>query len=441
MAFRNWVSGFFGGQATRQESGQQVNIPFSSAVTTSKPVNEDTALQVSGVWACINLLSNTVAALPLRVYDNSGESKQLVKTGENARLLGRSPNALQTPFNFKQTMMLNYCLHGNAYAWIHRNGRGEPISLNPLPAQQVTPDIQPNGSVVYEFYADAGSELDKHIIAAENMVHVRGMGNGYVGLSTLGHAKPSISSEIATQDFGASYFGGNGKPIGVFTIDQVLDATQRAKFKEMLSGIKDDSQNQKTLLLEAGVKYQKIQLNPDEIQMLESRRYNLEDIARFWGIPSILINDNKNTTSWGSGIEQIIIGWLSTTLNPLLTNWEQELERKLLSGTQKNTHNFNFDVSDLLRADTKGRAEALRSMVVNGMMTPNEARIRLDLPPMPDGDDLYMQGAMLPLAQIKEQAATPAAPAVNPQPSEEINEPEEPEQEENDEEDLVSDSE
>ena len=172
----------------------------------------------------------------------------------------------------------------------------------------------------------------------------------------------------------------------------MLDDDQYSQMIQRFRALNEGSTNaHKTLLLEAGMKFQQIQLSPEAMMMLENKRMNIEDIARFYGVPSILINDNKDTTSWGAGIEQIMIGWLNTGLSPLLQRIEQRFERSLLTPAEVNKKRIKFDTTDFIRADAKGQAEFITKLVANGVMTRNEGRQRLDLSPVDGADELTMQ--------------------------------------------------
>ena len=399
MGFRSWVSNAFGGKATELKRGEQYGVPMTSAVSAPKIVNEDTALQVSAVWACVRLQTETISTLDLRVFDFVDGEPVEDTSSDIATILTKKPNQYQNSMEFRETMMLNLSLHGNCYAQITRNGAGNIISLNPLPALQIKPELIDGGSLVYTYFEKTGTGMNGAVISSENMLHIKLFGNGLVGLSPLAHAKTSISSEIAAEDFAAKYYINSGRPSGTLTFDDFLTNEQResmkSKFENMLQGTENAH---KLMVLEGGMKYQQVQLSPEAMQMMEARRFNLEDIARFWGIPSILINDNKDTTSWGSGIEQIIIGWLNTGLNPMIKRWEKALEASILPEGKIVRHNLD----DLLRADTKGRGEFLQKMVNSALNTPNEGRKTLGLPPKDGGDDLYIQGAMVKLNTVME---------------------------------------
>ncbi|WP_444959717.1 phage portal protein [Microbulbifer sp. VVAC002] len=391
---------FWGRSATTQQEGQQSSSPDTRNVESVKTVTEDTALQISAVWACVRLLTETLASIPLHIYRVDGDEREEDSRHNLARLLKRKPNARMTKVVWFETMQLNLVLHGNCYAVIDRDSKGQAISLWPLPAQQVDVETLPDGSVVYHYYEGN----DVAVFAEENILHVRLFGNGTIGLSPLEYARNSIGLATGSEEFSSKFFCNGGKPGGVLTIDQVLKDEQRKKVRENFSALTQGSENaHRLMVLEAGMKYQQVQLKPEDMQMLETRRFQMRDIARFFGVPSILINDQEGTTTWGTGVEQIMLGFYQLNLRPYLSRWEEALREKLLPTSDRRNYQIEFAFEGLLRADSKGRAEYSSQMVNNGLMTRNEARKKENLPALPGGDMLTVQSALSPLEQLGQQ--------------------------------------
>tara|TARA_R100000951_G_scaffold90032_2_gene78191 strand:- start:10720 stop:11952 length:1233 start_codon:yes stop_codon:yes gene_type:complete len=395
--FRRLFGGGDTPAATSQGEGVQSLTPGPSGVIKPKTVTADTALQVSAVFACVKLLSETVGSLPIKVYDTIEGGLEEDTTSRLSTLLGVAPNTTDTPCEFKETMLLNLMTNGNAYAEVARNTRGELISLEPLSAGQTVVTRTPTG-VIYEYVSVSG-EVRK--IPNHNICHWRLMGNGVVGLNPIEYAAGTISNQLASEDFASRYFQSGAKPSGVLSTDMVMTDDQYAQVMGRFSNLSAGTDNaHRTLVLEAGMKYQQVQLTPESMQLLDGKRYNLEDIARFYGVPSILINDNTSTTNWGSGIEQIKLGWLSTGLAPLLTKIEQRLERSLLPPNSKKR--IKFDVSGFLRADTAGMTSYTTQLVANGIISRNEARGMIDLAPVDGADELTAQINMAPVDQLNQ---------------------------------------
>ncbi|AQQ67480.1 phage portal protein [Microbulbifer agarilyticus] len=397
---------FWDRSATSQQEGQQSAAPASRNIEAPKSVTEDTALQISAVWSCVRLLTETLASMPLHLYDVSGDERVEDSRHTLSRLLKRRPNARMSKVVWFETMQLNLVLHGNCYAVIDRNSRGDVISLWPLPAQQVDVETLADGSVVYHYYQ--GSDVS--VFAEENILHVRLFGNGIVGLSPLEYGRNSIALATASEEFSTKFFKNGGKPGGTLTIDKILKPDQREQVRKNFAALTEGSENaHKLMVLEAGMKYDQVQLNPNDMQMLETRRFQLKDISRFFGVPSILINDQEGTTTWGTGVEQIMLGFYQLTMRPYLTRWEEALREQLFRGVERNRYSLEFAFEGLLRADSKGRAEYQSQMVNNGLMTRNEARKKENLPPLPGGDVLTAQTALAPLEQLGQQNPEPGS--------------------------------
>jgi HK97 family phage portal protein len=237
------------------------------------------------------------------------------------------------------------------------------------------------------------------VIDQENVLHVKGFGtDGVVGFSPLSHGRETMGVSASADAFAAKAFGSNGRPTGVLMMDQTLTPEQRANAKKIYEGLSvDDS---KLWLLEAGVKYEALSLPPDDLQMLESRSFQVSEIARFFGVPSHLINATEKSTSWGSGIEQLTLGFLQYTIEPYLKEWEAEIHRKLLTRTEGRSIFVEHNVEGLLRADSAGRASFLATMVQNGLMTRNEGRGKENLPPKDGGNDLTVQLNLTPVDDL-----------------------------------------
>lgn len=400
---RSW----FGGNATRQRIGEQVKVP-DKYTQSAKQITEDSALQISAVWACTRLIAETIGSLPLNVFQMTDTGREKADDLMLVRVLTQQPNARMTSQEWRETMALNLVLHGNAYAVIDRNARGQVISLWPLPAEQVRIEVDEFGTPVYYYEHDKGIS----VYADASIMHVKLFGNGLIGLSPLAYARNTIGLAGAAEDYSHRFYINGGKPSGVLTMDKVLTKEQRstirANFADMFEGAEN---SHRMMLLEAGAQYQQIQMNPDDLQMIQTRRFQLEDIARFFGVPSFLINDTEKTTTWGSGIEQMMIGFYQLNLRPYLSRFEQSMMKKLLTPQQRARYTIEFNFEGLLRADSQGRANYYSTMVNNGLMTRNEVRKRENLPQREGADDLTAQTALAPIDQLRSMANATQEPS------------------------------
>lgn len=389
-AFINWWAGV--GQAT----GEQPTSPATRPVPLVRPeVGVDGAMQISAVWACIELLSETISSLPCFVYAQTGGQRELARDTQLWRLLHSAPNSRHTPFEFWQFMVLNFLLRGNAYARLERNGAGEVVAMWPLAADQVRVVSLKDGSLTYEYTFDGNTV----VYGEQTIFHWRDKGNGLTGMSRLSYMQSTIGIALSAQDQAQQTHQREGRRPGVFMIDRVLTKEQRAQIRENFKGLKERGEDD-LLILEAGAKWEPVSLSPAETQLLESRRFSIEDIARWFGLPSVLINDTAKTTTWGTGIQQIVEGFVKFKLRPVITMLEQAIQRRVLSPAQRSRYTVEFSLDALLRSSLKDRSQIYATMVQNGIQTRNECRQLENLPPMDGGDLLTAQTNLAPVGDL-----------------------------------------
>lgn len=394
------------GFATLQKSGVQNNEPSISAHTDSQAIGIDSALQVSTVWACVTLLTETISSMPLFVYKRTkGVSEKAIDL-QIYDILHRSPNANQTPQEFWEQMLLNYFLRGNMYAHIKRNQVGECVALYPLAADQVEVKKLEDGSLLYMYGTD-----DKVLIFSSNdILHIKGMGNGSIGLSPLDYMRSSVGLAISAQNHTTKTFKKNARRPGILMSDIVLNPDQRKKLKENFSDIASGNGSE-LHILEANFKFEALGMSPADIQLLETRRFSVQDLARWFGVPSVLINDTAETTSLGSSVEQIVDGFHKLKLRPQLNRIEQVINNRLLTSGQRARGLFaQFNLDALLRSSLKDRMEVYSKGVQNGINTRNECRAKENLPPIEGGDMLTAQSNLLPLDKLGMQSNTGSVP-------------------------------
>lgn len=392
MAF--WTRLFtFGTSGLREPGLQQASA--GSAVVADVPVTEDSALKLSAVWACVRLLSETIGGLPIHCYRNNPDgSREPYPEHPLAELFSGKPNRYQNRVEFFETMTMQLALHGNAYALKQKRG-GRIVSLLPLMAEQMEVNLLSDGSVVYRY--QTGSDMS--VYAPESIWHLKLMGNGVVGLSPLAYARNAIGVGIASENRVKALAKNGFKPTGVLTIDKLLKPEQRAAIRQQFADLSEGSTDP-LRVLEAGMTYQQISMNPKDVQLLETRRFQIEDIARFFGVPSVLINDTSASTVWGSGVEQIVQGFYKLGLRPYLERYEASIKNSLLEPGDRSQFDFEFDFNALLRGDEKTRYQTYKEAVLNGLKTINECRQIEGLAPVEGGDVAYMQGQMTPISRL-----------------------------------------
>lgn len=390
----SWFTGLFGGRALADSSGKQTSVPATSMVDGTNAVTIDNALQISAVWACASVIANTIGTLPLLVYENAMNGMRTVARESSLwQLLHTSPNARMTSAEFWTAMILNLALRNNAYARVERDAKGEAYALWPMAADQVEVQII-NGQAVYLYRIGN----DVAVLAAENVLHIKGIGNGTIGLSRLDYMR-ATTSEVANSTAAANkLFSSNGKPTGVLMVDNVLSKEQREKVKENFAEMQVGNTS-RLFVLEANMKYQQLSLAPEDMQLLETRQFGVEEIARWFGVPPVMIG-HSNVTTWGSGIEQIVEGFYKFTVRPILVGVEQAIAKRVLTPPQRARYTVEFNFDGLLRVNIKDRAEVYSKMLQNGVFTRNEARQLENMPPVAGGDKITVQSNLVELQNL-----------------------------------------
>lgn len=390
---------FFGNVgSTGQQEGIQYTEPFTKVYEVTPDFGIDGALQVSAVWAAVELLSDNLASLPLFVYEReSGVEghKKLARGTQLWTLLHNTPNNRHTPMELWQYLTMNYILRGNAYARLVRNQAGEVISMIPLASDQVEVEVLDDQSIIYKYYYE-GKVV---VYATDSMLHWRDKGNGVVGMSRLDYMRSTINVAVGAQNHMANIFRKSAKRPGVFMLDKLLTEEQRASIRKNYKGLVEGNDDD-LLVLEAGAKFEPLSMTPADVQLLETRKFSVEDIARWFGIPSAMINHTEKSTTWGTGIDQLIQGFYKFRLRPMLESLEQALERRVLTPAQRRRFTVEFSLDAILRGSLRDRLETGSQAVQNGLMTRNEWRQLENLPPMEGADVLTAQVNLAPVSQL-----------------------------------------
>lgn len=401
MSIFSRLGSWFGRSGAIGEAvGLQNPVPATSLVEETMNVGVDGALQISTVWACIERRASTVASLPFFAYETIKGEKKLARMSSLYMLLHESPNSRMTPFEFWRAMMMNHDLRGNAYARIDRSPIGEAIAMWPMPADQVDPYVMDDGAMVFHYRIGS----DVAVLAQENVLHLKNLGNGTVGLSKLEFMRASTSEAAKAQQAASKVFGSGGKPTGVLMIDSVLNKEQRERIKEQFKGLVEGSTS-RLMVLEATMKYQQLSITPEDQQLLETRQFLVEDLCRWFDVPPVMVH-HSNVTAWGSGIEQIVDGFYKLTVRPLLVSVEQATRKRVMTSKQRASMSIEFSLDALLRGSLKDRMEIYAKGTQNGIMTRAECRQLENLAPISGADQLTAQSNLLPLALLGAQVTS-----------------------------------
>lgn len=384
------------------KGGDSVNVGYQSPLPSklTEVKDFDTAMTQSAFWACVRLLTETVSAMPIVCYERDIESgvKKVTTNNDLWRLLNYQPNRYQTKTEFFESLMLNLTVWGNSYVVMERAGK-RIVSLQVYPSSQVEPRLLADGSMVYQYSTPDGSIK---VFSQESIWHIKLFGNGLMGLSPLGYAGNALGLSKNLSDRQNKLAANGGKTNGILTVDKALKPEQKEAIRKSFAGLQEG--NADTLfILEADFKYQQSSLSPSDMQLLESRRFSIEDIARFMGVPSVLINDTAASTTWGSGIEQINQGFYKLNLKPYLERIESSIKRHLMDKKDWDSVDIEFNFDSLLRADKVTRLEAQSKAVNAGILTPNEARAEEGLKPQVGGDKIYLNGSLVPAGTTQRQ--------------------------------------
>ena len=392
----------FKGKVTDRAAGSGYRFPFGQS-SAGKPVNERTAMQMTAVYAAVRILAEGVASLPLQVY-RRGENGDRSKAEDLNLfyLLHDKPNPEMTSFIFREALMCHLLLFGNAYAQVLRNGRGEVAALYPLLPNKMSVERDEKGQLFYRYIRNDSEpptmEGNAVILMPGDVLHIPGLGfDGLVGYSPISMTKNAIGLALAAEEYGSRFFANGAAPAGMLEHPGVIrDVSKlRESWNETFGGSRNAG---KVAILEEGLHFNPISMSPQDSQLLETRQYQLTEIARIFRIPPHLLGDLSKATF--SNIEEQSLEFVKYTLTPWICRWESSLTDALLSREEQRKYEIRFNVEGLLRGDYKSRMEGYAVGINNGFMCPNDVR-RLEgfdlIPEEKGGNNFLVQGAMIRL--------------------------------------------
>ncbi len=386
---------------------------FMGNSTAGKPVTERSAMQMTAVYSCVRILSEAVAGLPLHLYrykENGGKEKAI--DHPLYHLLHDEPNPEMSSFVFRETLMTHLLLWGNAYAQVIHNGKGEVIALYPLMPNRMTVDRDGRGQLYYKYTtsSDDAPTMQGNVtyLSPSDVLHIPGLGfDGLVGYSPIAMAKNAIGMAIACEEYGAKFFANGAAPGGVLEHPGTIKDPQRVR-ESWQSTFGGSGNANKIAVLEEGMKYTPIGISPEQAQFLETRKFQINEIARIFRVPPHMVGDLEKSSF--SNIEQQSLEFVKYTLDPWVVRWEQSIMRSLLSDSEKKEYFVKFNLEGLLRGDYVSRMNGYAIGRQNGWMSANDIREleNLDRIPAEEGGDLYLiNGNMLPLKDAGAFADTP----------------------------------
>ena len=415
--FSNW---FQSRDKPQNRTAGSAYLFLNGTSSSGKPVNERSAMQMTAVYSCVRILSEALAGLPLHLYryrEDGGKEK--ATDHPLYHLLHDEPNPEMSSFVFRETLMTHLLLWGNAYAQIIRNGKGEVIALYPLMPNRMSVDRDKNGMLYYKYQTspdDAPTmEGSTVTLPPSQVLHIPGLGfDGVVGYSPIAMAKNAIGMAIACEEYGAKFFANGAAPGGVLEHPGTIKDPQRVR-ESWQSTFGGSGNANKIAVLEEGMKYTPISISPEQAQFLETRKFQINEIARIFRVPPHMVGDLEKSSF--SNIEQQSLEFVKYTLDPWVIRWEQTLFRTLFTDAEKKEYFFKFNLEGLLRGDYATRMNGYATARQNGWMSANDIREleNLDRIPTEEGGDLYLiNGAMCKMAdagifagQVTEETTTP----------------------------------
>jgi HK97 family phage portal protein len=372
-------------------------------------VNEASAMQSSAVFACIRIISETISSLPVHVFEDKAGGSAKVGAGIYHKMLTVEPNPLMSASTFREVMVSHLAGWGNCFAEIIRNGRGEAMELWPLRPDQTTPEWRdfgvegdPDIRMVYKTVSDNGTV---RFLTPEDVIHVPLFGfDGLKGYSPIHQARQAIGLSLAAEKFGNKFYANNATVGTVLMSPKALSDTAARRIKESFNSAHGGvSNSHKTVVLEDGLDIKSLGIPPSDAQHLENRRFQLEEIARIFRVPLSLLQSSVGNTFASSEAQDL--QFVKYCITPYIVKLEQEINRKVFTGTQASKYFIKFNLSGLMRGVYKERIEGLTKGIQSGLYTPNEARALEDLPPIKGADELFLQQNMAGVAAIADGTA------------------------------------
>ena len=366
-----------------------------------RSVTPESAMRLSAVYACVRLITGVIASLPFPVCrlqpdgDLEADSSHPVWW-----LLNDEPCPGWSASQFWKYLVTSELLCGDQMAQVERDRNGKPINLRPMdPRQTSVVRDRASGRLVYQTVDFRGEPISLH---EDDVLHVPGEGfDGLRGKSIIGWAaRQSAGIALAADEYAGRFFANGARFDYALTTDKKIDEGRARQIMNYWNGRHQGLESAHTpALLTEGVSFKELTVAPEDSQLLETRQYQIIDIARAFGVPPVLIGESEKTSSWGSGIEQIVLGFVKFTVKPMLDKMADEVNRKLLMSklARTRTHVARHDLTDLERGDTAAQSTLARNLVGGaqgpGIATVNEARRMFGLPKVADGDSLFEPNA------------------------------------------------
>lgn len=381
--------------ALGDHEGWQTNVPLTAPIPDARNYPPDGAVQIAAVWACVDLLARTMGSLPIDVFKWGADGRREADTKSDLHLLlAVSPNDQMTPYDFWQAMTMYWALRGNAYALISRKGNGSAYSLSPLNPDQMNVLLE-NGRVTYQYYGRKDQVIN---YSPADILHWRCMGNGLIGLSKLEYMRASVTEGIEAQANAISIFANKGKMNGIITSSSLVNNKQKQDIAQQFARARSEGG---IPVLPVELKFTQLSLSPADTELLATRKFSIEEIARWFGVPACLIGGDE-PKDWAAVMQH----FYKATILPMCTALEQAIHKRVMTTQERRECRVKFRLSAVNRAADKDRFALYAQAVQNGIMTRNEVRRQEDLEDYEGADALTAQTNLLPLEQLGQQDAS-----------------------------------
>ena len=400
---KNPFSGLFRARDKPQDSVSAAPVFYFGTSGSGKSVTVQSAIQLSTVYACVRVISETVASLPLGVYEAKAEGNEKAQDHPLYRLLHDEPNSEMTSFVFREVMLAHLLLYGNSYSQIIRSGKNQVVGLYPLLPDHMDVDRDSKGNLTYTYTTSDGKTV---AIKPKDVLHIPGLGfDGVMGYSPIALEKNAIGLGIASEEYGSKFFSNGARPSGILTHPNTVK-NPKALRDSWNSAYGGSSNSNRVAILEEGMKFEPIAIPNNEAQFLETRKFQVDEICRIFRVPPHLVGNLEHATF--SNIEHQSIDFAVHTIRPWLVRIEQAMNRALLSEQEKGRFYVQFNIDGLMRGDYKSRMEGYAIARQNGWMSANDIRALENQNPIPaaEGGDAYLvNGNMISITTAMKQQA------------------------------------
>lgn len=398
------LTSLFGGQTIGQNDGSFWSQVLGWNSSSGKPVNVNNAMKLSTVWACVRLVSTSVAGLPFGVYEKTSDGGRVSATSLNVYdVIHNSPNEDMTSFQFWQAIVASMLLWGNGYAeisWTKDASQNKiPVALDFLLPNRIELETDDYGRLKYFYRSKKGGRRE---IKRENMLHIPAFSlDGRIGLSAISYGVNIFGAAMSAEDAANGTFKNGLMPTTAFSVDRVMKEEQRDEFRKYVATVSGALNSGKSPVLEQGVKASQIGINPSDAQLLESRSFSIEEICRWFGVDPSMVAHGAKDSNWGTGLEQKQIWFLTFCISTFTNQIQQCVNKRLLTPVQRQSYYSEFSLEGFLKADSAARSAFYSSMAQNGVYTRDDIRVKENLPRKGgNADVLTVQSNLLPLDQL-----------------------------------------